>query len=169
MLVCAGTSTTYPISFAEASWAGFRFVRDNPPVSGNTASAAHAQLRLGPHYTTANPAAPKFPLFEAAKPHCAPCTLNVIQCTAWAIASASVISCTLLCVLVAALQASWWPGALSDPSGLQARPCGSGEAQVNHSMEGGHDSHSAGGAGTKRHTASGASVLNTTQCITACP
>jgi hypothetical protein len=30
----AGTSTTYPICFAEAAWAGRVFVKNNPPVSG---------------------------------------------------------------------------------------------------------------------------------------
>jgi hypothetical protein len=29
--LCAGTSTTYPISFAEASWAGLHFIKNNPP------------------------------------------------------------------------------------------------------------------------------------------
>lgn len=34
-VVClhTGTSTTYPISFAEAAWAGQEFITNNPPVS----------------------------------------------------------------------------------------------------------------------------------------
>lgn len=31
LLLLAGTSTTYPISMAEAFYAGFDFVRQNPP------------------------------------------------------------------------------------------------------------------------------------------
>lgn len=33
MIVHAGTSTTYPISFVEAAYAGNEFIKNNPPVS----------------------------------------------------------------------------------------------------------------------------------------
>lgn len=39
MIVHAGTSTTYPISFVEAAYAGTEFVKNNPPVSKQSFSS----------------------------------------------------------------------------------------------------------------------------------